>query len=121
MDEAPRTPGAASVSLSGKLCRLGILRYTPNGTALWEAELAFPQWRLGKRSTGYCVLSFEEELAVVASQRLRRIGAEVAVTGQLWSRKFRDARGDERFETKILVTNFQEKERDDGRENRQSW
>ena len=121
MEGASRAPEAAAVTVAGKLCRLGILRYTPNGTALWEAEIAFPQRRLGKRSTGYCVLAFEEELAVVASQRLRRIGTEVAVTGQLWSRKFRDTRGDERFETKILVTDFQEKERNDGRENRKPW
>lgn len=117
----PRGPLGASVSLSGKLCRLGVLRYTPKGTALWEAQLAFPQRRLGQVSTGYCVLAFEDELAVVASQRLRRIGTEVSVTGQLWARKFKDTRGEERFETKILVTEFQEKETSDGRETRESW
>ena len=121
MGSAPRGSGGVSVSLEGKLCRLGVLRYTPKGTALWEAQLAFPQVRLGLRSTGYCVLSFEEELAVVASQRLRQIGAEITVSGQLWSRKFRDTRGDERFETKILVTDFQEKEHSDGRQNGESW
>ncbi|MBY0370625.1 single-stranded DNA-binding protein [bacterium] len=92
-----------TVRLVGKISRLSPVKYTPSGVAVREATLAVPQSSLGKTSVGYHEVFFAGDLAELHTQKFR-IGSRVDVTGTLWSREFRNRRGDKVNETKVIVS-----------------
>lgn len=91
-----------TVHLVGKISRLSPLKYTPSGVPVREAILAVPQESLGKRGVGYHAVFFSGESAELQTQRFR-IGSQVEIQGSLWTREYRNRRGDKMSETKVMV------------------
>lgn len=101
-----------AVSLAGKVSRSGKLAYTPSGLAVLEFTLAAPQRYFDKESVGYFdVLLVGDEAESLASKV--RVGRELSLTGSLWTRSFRNRRGEKMIETKVLaktIGGYDEKE-----------
>lgn len=91
-----------TVFISGKVSRLAPLRYTPAGMAIYEITLAVTQHCLGEATVGYFDVMVSGELAEDLAARLR-IGKQLSLEGHLWSRTFRNRRGQKVSETKIVI------------------
>ncbi len=100
-------PGANRVDMAGKVSRAGKLAYTPAGVPVLEFTLAAPQRYFGRNTMGHfevlVVGETAEELA-----RFIRIGKRVTLKGLLWTRTFRDRKGNRVIETKILAESIAE-------------
>ncbi len=95
-----------SVLIAGRVCRTSRLRYTPQGIAVFEFMVATTQSHLGKSSVGYFDVVATGDLAEAKFCALR-IGRKVSLKGGLWSRSFRDRRGQWVKETKILAESLE--------------
>jgi single-stranded DNA-binding protein len=91
------------VRLTGKLSRIGSLKYTPSGLPLREATLAVVQDVLGKSSVGYHDLLFHGDVAEKSVGSLK-IGVSMSVVGELWQRSFKNRKGTKVSETKVVVS-----------------
>lgn len=91
-----------SVSLTGKVSRIGGLRYTPSGTPVYDFTVAVGQRQFDQESIGYYeVLVFGEEAEATHSKL--RIGVVLKIDGALWSRNYRNRKGIKVNETKIIA------------------
>jgi len=91
-----------TVRLVGKISRLSPLKYTPSGVAVREVVLAVPQESFGKKGVGYYAVFFAGESAEVHAQKFR-IGSKLDITGSLWSREYKNRRGDKVSEIKVIA------------------
>lgn len=92
------------VRVRGKIARLGRVRYTPSGLAVFEMDLAILQTGLGDTHHGphfenWAVI-FSGESALSLSHELF-VGDEVEVLAELWARQFRNSRGSRVREAKL--------------------
>lgn len=92
--------------LTGKISRIGLLKYSPSGVAVREGLLAVNQRTLGKESVGYFELLFFGDVAERDAEKLK-IGTALTVEGSLWSRSFRNRKGAKVTEIKIVVASFE--------------
>jgi single-stranded DNA-binding protein len=74
--------------------------------AVREALLAVAQENLGKHSIGYHEILFWGDVAERQTDTLR-IGSKVAIQGSLWSRKYRNRKGNEVTEIKVMVSHWE--------------
>ncbi len=95
------------VCLTGKVSRMGRLKYTPSGTAVCDFTVAVPQIYFDKLSVGYFEMMMTGKSAEDKVDQLR-IGKKVKLTGSLWARTFRDRQGRFVNETKVLVDKIEE-------------
>ena len=93
------------VEMAGKISRREPLKYTPDGIPLLEFVLAVPQKILGRPSVGYFKAlahgTMAEEL-----QPFVKIGKSLWVKGSLFSRAFRNTKGIQLNETKIVLKSY---------------
>lgn len=101
----PGGEAANSVSLSGKISRVHQLRYTPSGLPICEFTLAVGQTYFDKRSVGYFEAQVLGELAEDCA-RMLKVGTSTRISGQLWTRAYRDQQGIRRTEVKVLVSSI---------------
>ena len=90
------------IKLTGKISRVGQLKYTPSGLPLLEFTLAVPQVAYGKETVGYHEVVVTGSEAEEIRQKLK-IGIEILVEGQLFQRNFRNRAGNRVSETKIIL------------------
>lgn len=95
------------VFLVGKVSQVGSLRYTPSGVPVGEFVLAVKQSHLELTNMGYFDVVVAGELAERWFTRLK-VGAGLDVTGQLWSRTYRNRQGVSQKETKVLASALNE-------------
>jgi single-strand DNA-binding protein len=88
--------------LTGKVTRVGVLKYTPSGVPVADFTLAVSQRQFDRDSIGYFDALLFGDLAEGAHSSLR-IGKVLSLTGSLWSRAYRDRKGIKVSETKIIV------------------
>lgn len=100
-------PAANSVRMAGKISRAGKLAYTPAGVPVLDFTLAAPQRYFGKSSMGHFEIMVIGETAEEL-KGLIRIGRRLTVSGYLWTRSFRDRKGNRVIETKILAEQIAE-------------
>ncbi len=96
---------ANSVELRGRISKVERLRYLPSGEAVLELLLEVKQeqaTRVGAVPV-LCLGPVAEGLSGTL-----RIGKEISVRGELWSREFRTPRGKRNFEMKVLVRRIDE-------------
>lgn len=93
------------VQLSGKISRIGLLKYTPSGVPVRDGLLAVNQNALGKESVGYYDLLFFGEIAEQDVDKIR-VGSSLTVVGSLWNRAYRNRKGQKISETKVIVESF---------------
>jgi single-stranded DNA-binding protein len=79
----------SDVRLTGKISRVGILKYTPSGIPLVELTIAVPQTYLEKKTMGYFSLLCEGEVAESVSGKLK-VGQKISVQGSLWTRQYKN-------------------------------
>jgi single-strand DNA-binding protein len=100
------------VILIGNLGADPEVRHTQDGKAIVHLRVATSEsWR--DRATGerkektewHRVTIFSEGLAKIAQQYLRK-GSKVYLEGQLQTRKYQDAQGQDRFSTEVVLQNF---------------
>jgi single-strand DNA-binding protein len=100
------------VILIGNLGADPEVRNTQDGRPIVHLRVATSEsWR--DRSTGerkektewHRVTIFSEGLAKIAQQYLRK-GSKVYLEGQLQTRKYQDAQGQDRFSTEVVLQNF---------------
>jgi len=89
------------VVLTGKVSRLGQLKYTPAGSAITEITLAATQEYFKKSTMGHFDIVLLGDLA--EEKKRLRIGTRITVKGNLWSRKYTDRRGNKVVETKVIA------------------
>jgi len=106
--------GRNQVLLTGKLSRVGPVKYTPSGIPIQEIVVAVQQTHLEKANMGYFEVLLSGALAEQVGSKLK-IGKEVEVSGALWSREYRNRQGVQLKETKILANQIGETH---GRENK---
>jgi single-stranded DNA-binding protein len=94
------------VRLSGKVSRIGALKYTPSGVAIREGLLAVNQQTFGKESVGYFELLFFGEIAEREVDSIR-VGTSLLVQGSLWSRAYLNRKSAKVTEVKIVVQSFE--------------
>ena len=90
------------VSLKGKISRSGQLRYTPAGVAMIEFTLAVSQSCLGENTIGYFEAIASGGLAEELASQLR-VGKSLALEGRLWTRSYRNRKGTQVSETKVVI------------------
>ncbi len=90
------------VELTGKVARVGALKYTPSGIPVADFTVAVTQRQLDRDSVGYFEALLFGDLAEEAHPALR-IGRTLKLEGSLWSRAFRNSKGIKVSETKIIV------------------
>lgn len=98
--------GANRVQLRGKVSRVSPLKYTPFGTAICEFTIATRQEYLDKKSVGYFDVILIGKVAEERQTELRT-GKQVVVGGALWSRSFRDRKGNKVCETKVIANSIE--------------
>lgn len=96
-----------SVQLAGKISQRGILKYTPDGTPLYECTLAIPILEFNKKSVGYVPLLLYGEIALKGNQTIR-VGKKIAISGKMWGRAYRNRFGKQLHETRIIVESIKE-------------
>lgn len=92
---------ANHVELKGKVSRLGSLKYTPSGVAVWEFTLAVPQTYFEKNSIGYFEVLLHGKYAEEQSSKLR-VGQGISAEGNLWSRNYKNRQGLRLTEVKLV-------------------
>ena len=89
------------VRIQGKISRKIPLKYTPTGLPIAELVVAAPQTFLVRDSMGHFEVVLSGELA--ESVATFRIGNRVEIDGTLWTRSFKDRKGNKVQETKIIA------------------
>ncbi|MEZ4750758.1 MAG: single-stranded DNA-binding protein [Bdellovibrionota bacterium] len=89
------------VRIQGKISRKIPLKYTPTGLPIAELVVAAPQTFLGKDSMGHFEVLLSGDLAEGVAAL--RIGNRIEVEGTLWTRSFKDRKGNKVQETKIIA------------------
>ena len=92
------------VVLTGKLSQIGPVEYTPSGIPMIEMNLAAKQVFLDRSDYGYFDLIASGD--VVRELAGFRVGNLVKLSGCLWQRKYRDRKGHQISETKVIVNNL---------------
>ena len=85
---------------------MGKLLYTPAGSPVQELSMAVPQKYVDGDSMGYFDLMLFGDIAVTNGVDLR-IGKTITVEGTLWSRSFRNRKGQQIKQTKVIVKNIE--------------
>ena len=91
------------VTLEGKLCRVGPIKYSPSGNPVREIVVAVLQQGLDKESVGNWELVISGDLAHESASKSLRIGDLVRVEGSLWSRRYKSRAGAMVNEAKVMV------------------
>jgi single-stranded DNA-binding protein len=99
----PSSAERNEVFLVGKVSQVGLLRYTPSGVPVGEVVIAVKQSHLELTNMGYFDVVLSGELAEQWFSRLK-VGLNLEISGQLWSRNFRNRQGVSQKETKILAS-----------------
>ena len=99
----PSSTERNEVFLVGKVSQVGSLRYTPSGVPVGEVVIAVKQSHLELTNMGYFDVVLSGELAELWFSRLK-VGLNLEVSGQLWSRSFRNRQGVSEKETKVLAS-----------------
>lgn len=90
------------MALTGKISRVGALRYTPSGVPVSDFTVAVPQQQLDRKSVGHFEAVMFGEVAEQAHRSLK-IGKVLQLKGTLWTREFKNRQGIKVSETKIIV------------------
>lgn len=104
--------GINKVILIGNLGQDPEVRFTPNGTAVANLNLATTDTWLDKQSgqkqerTEWHRLVMFNKTAEIAQQYLKK-GAKIYVEGRLQTRKWQDQNGQDRYSTEIVVNDMQ--------------
>ena len=95
------------VLLTGKISRVGHLKYSPSGLALLEFTLAVEQKAYEKVSIGYFPVVVADRLAEDLKGKLK-IGMPLSIKGSLYQRMYSDRSGGKVDEIKIVLENLEE-------------
>lgn len=95
------------MELAGKVSRVEPLKYLPSGVPVCTFTLAASQKYMGKASVGYFEMLLTGEEAEFISPKLK-VGKRGKITGQLWTRQYRDRQQRLVRETLVLVKTFEE-------------
>jgi single-stranded DNA-binding protein len=92
---------------------MGVLKYTPSGSAVCEFTMAVPQIYFDKLTIGY----FEVLLLGKSAEnyRLLKIGQKITLKGSLWARSFKNRLGQKVNETKVLVESIEGESNEENR------
>lgn len=90
------------IRLAGKVSRQSPIKYTPAGFPVNEFTVAYHQAFLETTNVGYIDVVVTGESAETFS-KLIRIGAELIIEGQIWSRQYKNRQGLTMKEVKIVA------------------
>lgn len=94
------------VAVTGKVSRVGRLKYTPSGQATLDFTVAVPQKALDKESMGHFEAMLFGPQAESAAQRLK-VGLALSLKGRLWGRSYKNRQGTRISEIKIVVASLE--------------
>ncbi|MBI1861952.1 MAG: single-stranded DNA-binding protein [Deltaproteobacteria bacterium] len=92
------------VVLIGKVSRVGPIEYTPSGIPTLELGLAARQNLFGREDFGYFEVIATGDNVATASKM--RVGTAVSLTGSLWQRCYRNRKGQQVSETKVVLNSL---------------